>query len=301
LTAPLTTAYAGHGDSTEENIKGVLDQFLPPALGLVLIPERVPRLQAGLKKAIAWLEGEVGKAGTIPVPDLVAALLQRNDPEVIKADENRTGPDDLALVLLYDPANEDDVALAKAAIEAGIKVVDLCSAGDDVLLADAEVKFEEEVPLPDEPAEEEPPFVPDPPKGEAAAAEHPVTSAIRNATEAAHAAVANHALPGVSVTVTLSPDAINEIARAIVAAMGHQAAAVINPIAEAAAPAEGGTVSHMRGVAADGEQPKDTKAYYYDGEKGTYRPARGMARKNEEKVFLTEADVEQIKAGGLLA
>lgn len=306
---PLTTAYAGHGNTTEANVKAMLDQFLPPALGLVFIPERVPRMQAGLKTTITWLEGEVGKNGTIPVPDLVEALLNRNDPKVIEEDKDREGPDDLALVMLFDGENEEDVALAKRAFEAGIRVVDLAAAGDDLLLDDADITFEEV------PAEEEPPFEPDEPRAPtldetlAKADEHPVTTAISNATEAAMAAVAQHQapLPGsvtIDIRVTLPPEGVRDIAAifapAIVAAMGAQAQATVKAVAAPADEPGGATVSHIKGGAA-GEQPAGTKPYYYDSEKGTYRPARGMARKSEQKVFLTDADQAQIKTDGLLA
>src|SRR6185437_4955763 len=109
---------------------------------MVYIPARVPRFQAGLKKVVAWLESEVGKDGTIPVPDLIEALLQRNRE---LSDEGKD-VDDLVLVMLFDGEKDEDVELAKAAHEAGIRVVDLCAAGDDLLLDDADITFEEEAP-----------------------------------------------------------------------------------------------------------------------------------------------------------
>jgi len=127
---PLTTAYAGHADITAENAGALLDQFLPKdppdgdGLGLVFIPERIPRLMKGLKTTVEWLEGEVGKDGTIPTQDLVASLLSRREFE----DDGETQHNDLMLFLLFDPENEDDVALANAAHDAGIPIRNLAAA-----------------------------------------------------------------------------------------------------------------------------------------------------------------------------
>jgi len=313
----LTTAYAGHGDTTAENIKAVLDVFLPDNLGMVYIPARVPRFQAGLKKVVSWLESEVGKDGTIPVPDLIEALLQRNRE---LSDEGKD-VDDLVLVMLFDGEKEEDVALAQAAHEAGIRVVDLCAAGDDLLLDDADITFEEEPapePAPAEPQAEEPvaePAEEEPPWEKPAGPAEAVAKAVRAAEAAKEAAAAGHPVvksalttTGLTVQITLNVpvDGLETIAAIlaphIVAAMGAGAQATIaeaEAVADEAGPA---TVSHIKEAPADGgEPPEGTKPYYYNRESGMYRPARGMARKTEDKVFLDAREIAAIKESKLLA
>lgn len=307
----LTTAYAGHGDTTAENIPAVLDTFLPQDLGMVYIPARVPRYQSGLKKVVTWLESEVGKDGTIPVPDLIEALLQRNKT---LADEGKD-LDDLALVMLYDDSKDEDVALARAAHDAGIRVVDLTKAGDDLLLDDATVTFEEtpvEEPVPDEPErpvageEETPPWEGDKPAKEPAGVPAPVTSpaeAVAKATELARLAGAAHsggAPLSLVINVPLGQDFIDALAHAVVKAMGGLALASMGAV-EAETPAEPSKVSHIKSAGAGDDQPDGTKPYYYDKDKGTYRPARGMARKTEDKVFLDAREIQALKESKLLA
>ena len=229
----FTTAYAGSGTITPENAKFHLDQFLPEdpepgvsALGLVIVPEHVARRQAGLKHVIAWLDGELGKDNVARAGDLVEALLARREYE----ENGETYTDDLVLVMLYDPDSEEDVTLAQQAHDAGIRVVNLCAAADDLLLDSTEL-FPAEEPVADqavaaavdEPAEETPPWD-----------ENPAARAIRQATDAAVAAAeaAREAAPtvevaspsqGVSVTFTLSQEAVNALADAILLAMDRQA------------------------------------------------------------------------------
>lgn len=307
----LTTAYAGHADTKEENIPAVLDTFLPGQLGLVIIPERVPRSQAGLKKVVTWLESEVGKNGTIPEPDLIAALLARKDYE----EDGEAKSDDLALVMLYDPENEDDVALAKAATEAGIKVVDLTAAGDDLLLDDAVVSFEE-TPVEPEPEAPAPEAAADieaaPWEDKTAPADIKETidraaAAGVEAAEAVKAARAAQPATGVNFHFTLQVplEGIQVLADAVVRAMGNQAAqalvAAVEDAPDPTAGTSGAQVSHIK-AAGDGEKPPEgTSPYYYDREKGTYRRARGMARQSEDKVHLDAREVRELKESKLLA
>ena len=122
----LSTAYAGSADISPENADALLNQILPDGpLGMVYIPEAIQkRAQPGLVKVVHWLqhdENGVGVEGTIPVGNLVEALLERN--EKLAADDQE--PDELVLALLYDPASGLDVSLAKEAHAAGIRVINL--------------------------------------------------------------------------------------------------------------------------------------------------------------------------------
>ena len=44
-----------------------------------------------------------------------------------------------------------------------------------------------------------------------------------------------------------------------------------------------------------------TSAYYYNAVKATYRKARGMARDDEAKLFLTEAEADEARRLKMLA
>ena len=307
MTNALTTAYAGHGDTAEANIGAVLDNFLPPKLGMVYVPARVPRIQTGLKKVVTWLETEVGKEGTIPVPDLIEAMLDRNTELTDKGED----PDDLVLVMVYDPewtnseGVAEDVELAKAAIDAGIRVVDLAKAGDDVLLNDAEVTFaEEEVPAEPEPAAEEEtaPFEGGTPVAAGPSLKDQIESARDAGVAAAKAAgqlppIAS--APGFQVNINIPPEGIKLLAQLIVEAMGAQAQAVVG----SAPPLTSVTPIGNKGTDTDDPagQPPGTAVYYYDKSKGTFRPARGKARDTEDRVYLTPAEVKEAKEGKLLA
>lgn len=298
----FTTAYAGSADLTEENVSALLDQLLPEDLGMIYIPERVTRSQPGLRKTVKWLEGEVGEDGTIPVPDLVKALVERRDSE----------GDDVALVLVLDPASGIDNSIAREAHEAGIRVIDLASGGDDMVF--------------DTPAEE-PPFDVDEPPAEAAekpAAEPGTPSpadAVAKASAAGVAAAKAHSEQqlagdvadtlregvGVSVVLQLGEDTISELARAIVKAMGEQAQrtlqasgltpthAALDQHDEPAATVTPITQAPGAGKAPKDPQPEGTVVYYYNAEEAKYRPARGRLRAGEERVFLTPEQVSLAK------
>ena len=289
----LTTAYAGTADLQDDTLD-VLNNSLPANLGMVYIPEelpkrRLPRKPSGLEQVIGWLESEVGKDGTIPVPDLLAALVTRRDGK----DEGQDESDDVALVMLYDPENEDDVALAKAAHELDIRVINLRAAGDDLL-------FEEDTP----------PFD----TGEAAAPEDAVApedvamaamAREQEAADARSAALAETMVVsdqgGVVLHLHLDAEGVRALARAIVAEMAGRAQVEIK--------AAGLPVPAMESpvAAADGSGPvgaeehaPDTKAFYYNDAEGKYRPARGIARAGERKLYLTEAQIAEARAGNFL-
>lgn len=310
----LTTAYAGSADLKDENVDALLNQLLPDGpLGMVYIPETiVKRNQPGLYKVINWLqhnENGVGVEGTIPVGNLVAALVERN--EQLKNDGE--DQDELVLVIAFDPASGLDNGLVKDAHAAGIRVIDLAQAGDDIVPED-EAPAEE--PAADEPVQDEPPFDVDEPEA-APEPEQPKESPAERVAKAADAGVkaaARHDVPSqlpvapapvaptglvFEVKVTVAPEHLATFAQAIVEAMGAQAHASV----EAAAPLA--TVTDLpvgdKGTnkSDPAGQPEGTVVYYYDSQEDLYRRARGTKRKTEERVYLTEAEIEQIKAKGL--
>lgn len=298
MTAALTTAYAGSGDTTPENIAAMLDVFLPGNLGMVYVPARVPRYQAGLKKALAWLEGEVGQAGTIPVPDLIEAMLQRNKD---LAAEDKPA-DDLVLVMLFDPEKDEDLTLARAAIEAGIRVVDLCAAGDDLALDDAVITFQDEEDAAQEAAGDALPFDGGHPVGEPLPTPGQQVQAAQDAgVAAAGTRPVPAGTPGIvlNIQLNIAPEHVATLAQAIVQAMGISAITTM-AATEVTAGAGMASVTPIHGVAGD-DAPAGTKAYYYDSAKGTYRPARGKTRDNETKVHLTTAEIKEISDSQLLA
>ncbi len=294
----LTTAYAGSGNITADNAKLHLDQFLPDALGLVFIPDHVARKQSGLKHVIAWLEGELGSDATIPSDDLVQALLDRAEYD----EDGETFHDDLALVMLFDRNNEDDVELAQRAHEAGIRVVDLCAAHDD-LLPDLFAEEPEET-APTEavakPVEEEtPPWD-----------ENPAARAIRKATEAGVAAaelaqeapaapVLTTKAAGVSVKLTLSLEDVRVLARALLDEMNVLSAAEAVSVAPEPVLENGSAVGQP-------EQPDpgpgpDRKHFYYSTVTDKYRPARGRKRPDEQDAYLTAIKIREVTAIGMMA
>lgn len=306
----LSTGYAGTADIDPANIDALLGQILPDGpLGMVFIPEGtiVKRNHPGLVKVVDWLQNSpngVGVEGTIPVKNLVEALLERNAKLAADGEEE----DELVLVLLYNPASGVDVNLAKDAHEHGIRVINLAAAGDDLTFDDPATETEPEPPA------EDPPFEPDPPKEET-----PVGRQVRKATDAGKAAGAKHAVtpapeptpapvapvvtPGVAIqfTINMDPAAVNELAAAIVAAMGVQAQAVVEAPAESYEMASVTPIGTAGNNAADpAGQPDGTAVYYYNAEKATYRPARGTKRKGEERVFLTPGDIAEAKQKGMI-
>ena len=249
----------------------------------------MPRLQKGLKATIAWLEGEVGQDGTIPVADLIKAMLERKEAE----------GDELELYLLFDPENEDDVALANAANDAGIPVRNLSAAGDYL-------EFE--------PEEPETPPVRRPrahSSRRGAAADEAETRwdwpPIASPLPSGHAAKAAGVTPGaplnltVTMTLPLEQGFIDALAHAIVAQMANvgaqQVEAQARPLASVTS-IDGDKPAEPSGRT---EQAPGTSAFYYNAAKAEYRKARGMARDGETKIYLTEDEQKLARQNKMLA
>ena len=105
---------------------------------------------------------------------------------------------------------------------------------------------------------------------------------------------------GVSVTLTLSQEAVNALADAILLAMDRQASEADVRLGTTGAQPE--AAADHYGQPAEGDPaPAGTRPYYYSSDSGLYRPARGKARDKERKVFLGEAEVREITQHKLLA
>lgn len=297
----FTTAYAGSGKLDKELAAHNLDQLLPDNLGMVYIPEgEIPRRKfPGLSGVVEWLTKEVGTEGTIPVPDLIEALIKRREAE----------EDDVALVLVHDPDSESDVALARAAHEAGIRVIDLTKAGNDMLFEDEPEEappFDTEEAADDLSREDRPPTLDE----TLAKAESPGAAVARAAAAGLAAASARQpAGPPLSLTIVLpvGQDFIDAMADAIVRSMGRQAEASVER-ASLTSVATGEAVAPVIPIGTTGApgsgdvagQPPGTSVYYYNEENATYRPARGKARAGETRVYLTADDIKEAREKGLL-
>lgn len=126
-------AFAGPGETTEENVKVLLDRWLPQGVAEVIVPERVPRACKGLKTTVSWLTEEFGEDALTRTKDIIGELKEA------KADDEV----ETYLVLLWgDEGDPDSEALLSAATDLGIPVKDLTAGLDDV-------QFEEDPPAPD--------------------------------------------------------------------------------------------------------------------------------------------------------
>lgn len=122
---PWSVAFAGSGDTSEDNVKELLDDWLPQSLDHVTVPDRIGRRERGLKNVKAWLDGEIGES---EISDAEVGQLCK------VLDEHREGGCEVYLV--YIPAAEWDEdaiesKLVLACIENGIPVKDLTAGLDD--------------------------------------------------------------------------------------------------------------------------------------------------------------------------
>jgi hypothetical protein len=122
-----SVALWGTGETDTRSASALLEDFLPKKLGSVLRPESTGR--GSLRSVINWLEGDdqLGENGTVSSVDLVRDLLALRDTE----------GDDIIFIALWpgSPAKAD-IALAESAVSAGIRVLDLCAALDELVITD---------------------------------------------------------------------------------------------------------------------------------------------------------------------
>lgn len=121
MTNSLAIVLAGHGISTDKNIKSLLELNIPEGDISPFTVERVTRAQKGLKSALAWFEAE----------DLEVERV--TDPIATLVEYKKKRGWDAHLVMVPDLLNDDDTSLITDAHEAGITVKDLTGAYDDIL------------------------------------------------------------------------------------------------------------------------------------------------------------------------
>ena len=120
----LALVIAGHGEITEKNAHSLLDLNIPDGDISPFTVERITRNMKGVKTALTWFESE--ELEVERVEDPISKL---------KEYKKRKGWD-AQLLMVFDPENDDDVALIDAAHDAGITVKDLGGAYDDILPED---------------------------------------------------------------------------------------------------------------------------------------------------------------------
>jgi hypothetical protein len=113
----------GSGKVDPGNADALLRDFIAEDLGAVYRPERVPR--GSLKTVVDWFEDPelLGPGKTEPSNDILASLTH----------SARVDEDDIVLIALWpgEPTVED-TEYVRAFIDAGVRVVDLCQALDDL-------------------------------------------------------------------------------------------------------------------------------------------------------------------------
>lgn len=128
-------AFAGSADVDPANVAALLNDLMPhdeadgtPGVGAVFVPERVPNQWTGLKAAVAWLEGELGKRAVHSVPNLIESLVER-----VKVGNKVT----FVIAWPDEPTDaetfEVEQALVLEAREHGIPVLNLAAANNDLL------------------------------------------------------------------------------------------------------------------------------------------------------------------------
>lgn len=259
-------AIAGNGEVDEGNAAALLDDYLPQKIGAVYRPERIPRSNAPLSAVVDFLESPdiLGPKGTVPSADLVADLLKRRSDE---------GDARVELIYLW-PAEptEEDKALVIAARDAGIRVVSITDAIDDLL-------WEPEKPAAEEPAAE--------PVAEQAA--------VAETTEK----VMQHIDGDFGATISaLLADFIRQIVReelnAAATASGDKP-----PFEGPYKPAGTLFQAAPAAPAADTDDGTEKFAFYVNSD-GRYRKAKTRPRKDETRVNLTQAEIDDLGQRGLI-
>lgn len=270
-------AFYGSGEVDLENATTLLDEYLPQSIGAALRPARIPRNNKPLSSLVDWLESPdiLGENGTIPAADLVAELVKRRDVEHHSRVE--------LLVLWPAEPTEQDKALVTEARAAGIKVVSIGDALDD-LLWEPEV---EEVAEPEDEAVEE--------VAETVASAEDVESLVNamgkffgQALEPVLRAIARDELRRHLATTTAStaaPVADKASVEAVAAKLSGE-----KPKADAGPPFDPPFKS-----AGDAEPARTA---YWMSEDGNYRKKTGRRRKGETEALLTLSEESSLAASG---
>jgi hypothetical protein len=117
----------GSGKVDPGNADALLRDFIAEDLGTVYRPTRVPRSHSGLKTVIDWFEDEelLGPGGldSNATDDMLGDLM---------ANHKVDGDDTVLIALWPGEPTAEDTEYVRAFLEAGVRVVDLCQALDDL-------------------------------------------------------------------------------------------------------------------------------------------------------------------------
>lgn len=267
---PSSFAFGGTGDAHPENFTPLLDAFLPEdpepgvsGIGAVYRPTRVPRASYGLGKVVTWLETELGKRNVQASDDLIGSLLHR-----------REQGDDVTLVMVWpDEPDDDDQKLVLHARDYDIRVVDLNGALDDLTWE------------PEQPEE---------PATEAEAVEVFAAVALAKMSELVPDDVVDAFLVASRAFIT-----------AIAVEVYEQRSGAVPSTAQAIAerlPDDVASPKDESHPPFDGpyKDPSEPKTAYFANPDGRYRVARARPRKGEERVLLTQAEIDALEAKSLI-
>lgn len=266
---PWSVAFAGSGDTSEENVKALLDDWLPPELQHLTVPNRIGRSQKGLKNVKAWLDAEVGEdaLSTAPAEELADVLLGHRE-------------EGSEVYLVFVPGEWDEESaeakLVRKCIAEQIPVKDLAEGLDDFVPPEPVAPEGENKPAPrrrGKPRDEQPEL---PVDGQDTlkvwTADPADEKAVRDAVQGVTAAPADG-----GVTVNLSAATI----QALLALAGALAADI--------------KASVVEGLPASARPKVTTYPFWVDGD-ANYRPRKGRGRpkRDEQSVDLTLEEVQQL-------
>jgi hypothetical protein len=300
-------ALAGSGSVDAGTATKLLNDWLPKNLGATLRPGRIPRKQATLNAIVNWLElpndidegGEndtLGPDGTKASEDLIADLLKLRDED----------GDEVTLVYLLPEATEEtpipeaELALLKAAFDAGITVKNLAGAGalDDI---DPDEIFPPE-PEPEVPAEQVAEAANEWGKGVEGNLPQDVTPAVAVALGAGFGPTLAGLIEQFVRTIVQDELSKNSApARATDATVAKDViAATAAKLAEQKPPFDPPFVSETGAVVTDGERLKYYVTNDDDGNPVSYRKAQTRPRNGESAVMLTLEEIDNLVQRGMI-
>lgn len=267
IDAPSSYAVWGTGEVDEGNAAALLDDYLPERIGAVYRPARVPRSNKSLSAVINWLESDdiLGPKGTVPSDDLIASLLERQEGEI---------HDHIELIVLWpaDPSDDDKEFVTKAR-DAGIRVVSLGDAIDDLAWE------------PEQPAGA---------PGEAAEVPAPTEEIVKEATAKVTVALGGDfgAILAGLLEQFVRGIVQDEIERKLTAGPSAEPPPFNGPYK----PADTVFVAGPANAPADDDGTE--KFAFYVNEDGRYRKAKARPRKGEQRVMLTQTEIDRLGQQG---
>lgn len=295
-----SVAFAGSGSVDAGTATSLLNNWLPKNLGAALRPARIPRKQAALNAIVNWLETDpdpddpeaddtLGANGTKASDDVIADLIRLREED----------GDEVTLVYLLPEATDEtpipeaELAVLKAAFDAGITVKNLAGAGalDDI---DPDVIFPPE-PEPEVAAETAPQPMSE---GDLDAVEpvRPVSYSGDDVLSVLDAHITNIVLQVLRNEGLLGdkPRATDkDVAKTVIDKVAAK-------LAEAKPPFDPPFVSETDAQASDSERVKYYVTNDANGDPVSYRKAQTRPRKDEEPVMLTLEEIDSLVQRGLI-